>query len=149
MKTNENVNVWKTRKNDVAGIRAFLVADLANVAIEQFNSRAKLSDDELKEFLKVTKDATVVFTQPSAETLKADAESENPRFTKSRAFGSVQWYKKTQEVETALNVCTSYSSYLSYMETKDNQAERDHKKLEAAAALLGVSVEELKALKKK
>jgi hypothetical protein len=35
------------------------------------------------------------------------------------------------------------------MESKECQVERDNKKLEAAAALLGVSIDELKALKKK
>ncbi|UKK52690.1 hypothetical protein [Prevotella sp. E2-28] len=144
----KSTNVWKERKNDVAGIRAFIVSDLANAAFEIFQKRAKLTEEEMNEFRTITKDATIVFTQPSEETLKADSASENPRFTKGRAFGSIQWYKKSQVVETALNVVSSYSSYLSYMETKENQAERDEKKLAAAAALLGVDLETLKALKK-
>lgn len=145
---NKTTNVWKERKNDVSGIREFIAVDLRERAFSDFQSRAKLDEELMNDFRKVTKDATIVFTQPSEDTLKADQASENPRFSKGRAFGSVQWWKKTQAVENALNVVTSYSSYLSYMESKENQAERDEKKLAAAAALLGVDIETLKALKK-
>lgn len=147
---NKTQNVWKERKENCAGFRAIAVARLANAAMSEFRSIAgdSVNDELFAEFCKLTKDATIVFTQPSEETLKADAASENPRFSKGRAFGSVQWYKKTQVVESVLNVISSFSSFVSYMETKENQAERDDKKLAAAAALLGLTLEELKAMKK-
>ena len=115
-------------------------------AKETFEKYAELNETELAEFYRVTNNGQIVFTRPSEETLKADAESENPRFSKGRKFGSVQWYKKTQEVGTALALATAYSGYLAYIDSKENQERRDEKKLEAVAALQGITVEELKTL---
>lgn len=113
-----------------------------------FTQFVDINETELAEFKKMTKDGTIVYTIPSEESLAADAKSENPRFSKARKFGSVQWYKKSQEVGTALALLTSYSSYVRYMDSKANQEQRDNKKLEAAASVLGLSVEQLLALAK-
>lgn len=145
----ENV-VISTGENEseMRQIRSAIVGYYANNALDVFRSFVDVTDAEMQDFMKVTENATIVFTIPSDESLKADKESENPRFKKGRQFGSVQWYKKTQIVGTALAVLTSYSSYLRYMDSKEHAAERDEKKLAAAAAVLGISIEELKALKK-
>lgn len=145
----ENVAIATSEnESEMRQIRNAIVGYYANNAFDVFNQFVDVTEAEMQDFLKVTENATIVFTIPSEESLKADKESENPRFKKGRCFGSVQWYKKTQVVGTALAVLTSYSSYLRYMDSKEHAAERDEKKLAAAAAVLGISVEELKALKK-
>lgn len=142
------VNTTNESESEMRQIRNAMVGYYAANAMDDFKKFVDVTESEMADFLKVTENATIVFTMPSEESLKADAASENPRFTKGRKFGSDQWYKKTQVVGTALAVLTSYSSYLRYMDSKEHAAERDEKKLAAAAAVLGITVEELKALKK-
>lgn len=130
-------------------VRNAIVGYYANNAVEVFRSFVDLTDEEFAEFMRVTENGSVVFTIPSDAVLEADKQSECPRFTVGRKFGSIQWYKKTQVVGTALALLTSYSSFVRYMDSKENAVQRDEKKLAAAAAVLGVSVEMLKALQKK
>lgn len=135
-------------ENQLRQIRSAMIGYYANEAANVFKKYVDVSDEEFIEFMRVTENGTIVFTQPTTAALELDKQSENPRFTKGRKFGSVQWYKKTQVVGTALALLTSYSSYIRYMDSKEHAEERDEKKLAAAAAILGISVEELKTLKK-
>ena len=144
-----NNNTPEKELSEIRVLRDAIQRHYITTAWDVFAKFVECNESELTEFRRVTHDATIVFTRPSEETLRTDKESENPRFTKGRAFGSVQWYKKTQVVGTALAIATSYASYLAYTESKENQIERDEKKLAAAAAVLGVTVEQLKALQTK
>ena len=141
----ENPQV-KTDKeeSELRKVRNCFIGFYARTAWDVFTKYVDLNESELSEFKRITNDATIVFTIPSDETLKANPD----RFTLGRKFGSVQWYKKTQVVETALNILTSYSSFIRYMDSKENAVERDNKKLAAAAAVLGITVDELLKLKK-
>lgn len=141
-----NIDKQEKELSEIRQLRNAIQRHYITTAWDVFSQFAECNETELAEFRRITHDATIVFTRPSEDTLKADAESESPRFTKGRKFGSVQWYKKSQEVGTALAIATSYASYLAYMESKENQAERDEKKLAAAAAVAGLTVEELKAI---
>lgn len=146
--TNNNILANEKEESQLRQVRNAIAGYYAKTALDVFTKYVDLNDVELAEFLRITKEGTIVFTQPSEESLKADAKLENPRFTKGRKFGSEQWYKKTQAVENALNLVSSYSSFVRYMDSKENAEKRDEKKLKAAADLLGISVEDLKALKK-
>lgn len=145
----ENVaNIQEKEESQLRQVRNAIVGYYANTALDVFTKYVEINETELADFLRVTENATIVFTMPTAEALAADEASENPRFTKGRKFGSMQWYKKNQVVVSANSILTSYSSYLRYMDSKENAAARDEKKLAAAAAVLGITIEELKALKK-
>ena len=150
MKTANEVVVATQEREESAlrQVRNAIIGHYANGAFDVFRAYVDLTDEEFSEFCRITENATIVYTMPSEETLKADKESENPRFRIGRKFGREQWYTKKQVVGTALAILTSYSSYVRYMDSKENAVIRDDKKLAAAAAILGISVEELKALKK-
>jgi hypothetical protein len=128
-------------ESELRKLRSIMVGYYARTAWEVFAKYADINETELSEFKRITEDATIVFTIPSEETLKANPE----RFKVGRKFGSVQWYKKTQVVENALNILTSWSSFVRYMDSKENQAKRDDKLIERTAALYGMSVKDFKA----
>lgn len=130
-------------------VRNAIAGYYARTAWDVFTMFVDVNESELAEFKRVTNDATTVFTQPTAESLQADRDSGVNRFVKGRSFGSVQWYKVTQVVEDATNIVRSYNSFVRYMDSKEHAEERDEKKLAAAAAVLGITLDELKALKKK
>lgn len=127
-------------------IRKAIVGYYANNAFDVFRNFVELNDDEFSEFMRVTENATIVFTQPTQQALADDAKAETPRFKKGRKFGTEQWYKKSQVVGLATAVLSSYSSYVRYMDSKQNAAERDAKRLENAAnTFAAMSAEEQKA----
>lgn len=132
-------------QSELQKIRACVTAFYANTAVQVFRKYVEISESDFDAFMKQTENGTKVYTQPTEDTLKANAE----KFQISRKFGSVQWYVKRQEVLDAFNLISSYNSYLRYMDSKENQEAREEKQLEKTAQLLGVSVETLKALKKK
>ncbi len=130
-------------ESELRAVRNAIIAEYIEGAFEVFKKHVDINEVEMADFLKVTENATIVFTQPSEETLKADQASENPRFKKGRRFGSTQWWKKTQEVGTALSVLTSYSSYLRYMDSKAHAAERLNKRVENTASdMQALSIDE-------
>ena len=129
----QNVIVMENEENEIRAIRNKLIAYYQEKAFEDFTKFVELNESEVAEFKRITNNATLVFTCPSEDTLKADQQSENPRFSKARKFGTTQWYKKTQVVGTALSVLTSYSSYLRYMDSKENEAKRVEKRMDTAA----------------
>lgn len=141
-KVNEaSVSRLQALKEEQKKQRAVIVARMSKNAISDWFSAAnattiKVTEEEKTEFLRITKNATIVFTCPSEETLKADKESETPRFTKGKKIGSVQWYKKTQVVESMLSVWTSYNAFLSYMISKETQVAKDEKKTKTAVETL-------------
>ncbi len=159
-----NANVMNENESELRSVRNSIIAYYASNALEVFEKFVDVTEAEKAEFLKVTENASVVFTQPSDETLKADQESENPRYKKGRKFGSVQWWKKSQEVGTALAVLSSYQSYLRYMDSKEHAEERLNKRIdntasdmqalsidkqaEAMAKMFGVSIEAAKEMLK-
>ena len=114
-------------------VRAAIIGHYANEAASVFLSYVDLTKEEFSEFMRVTNNGQVVFTQPTEAALEEDRKSETPRFTKGRRFGTVQWYKKTQIVGNALALLTSYSSFIRYMDSKEHAAERDAKRLDTAA----------------
>lgn len=140
-----NAVAMEKEQSELQKIRACVTAFYANTAVDVFRKYVEISDDEFSAFMAQTENGTKVYTQPTEDTLKANAD----KFQISRKFGSVQWYVKFQVVENAFNLISSYNSYLRYMDSKENAVLRDEKKLAAAAAVLGITVEELKALKKK
>lgn len=131
-----NVNILTNEKEEsqLRQVRNAIAGYYAREAWNVFTKYVDLNETELAEFRRITKEGTIVFTQPSKESLEADAKLENPRFTKGRKFGTEQWYKKTQAVENALNLVTSYSSFVRYMDSKENAEKRDAKRLENATS---------------
>lgn len=140
-----NAVAMEKEQSELQKIRACVTAFYANTAVQVFRKYVEISESDFDAFMKQTENGTKVYTQPTEDTLKANAE----KFQISRKFGSVQWYVKRQEVLDAFNLISSYNSYLRYMDSKENQEAREEKQLEKTAQLLGVSVETLKALKKK
>ena len=140
----QNAAIMEKEQSELQKIRACVSAYYANTAIDVFRKYVEISDVDFQSFMDQTENGTKVYTQPTEETLKTNKD----KFVISRKFGSVQWYVKMQVVENAFNLITSYNSYLRYMDSKENAVQRDEKKLAAAAQILGISVEELKKLKK-
>ena len=154
----------ENEENGLRSVRNKITAYYQDHAFEVFEMFVDLTEEEKAEFLKVTNNAQVIFTQPTEDSLKADQESENPKFKKGRKFGSVQWWKKTQEVGTANAILNSYSSYLRYMDSKEHAAERLNKRIDntandmqalsideqakAMAKMFGVSIEAAKEMLK-
>ena len=134
MTTTTNTNKVEREESALRQVRNAIIGYYAKEAWDVFTKYVDINDVELAEFRRITSNASVVFTQPSEETLKADAKQENPRFTKGRKFGNEQWYKKTQAVENALSILTSYSSFVRYMDSKENAEKRQAKRIENAAA---------------
>lgn len=134
MTTTNNILTNEREESQLRQVRNAISGYYAREAWNVFTKYVDLNETEIAEFKRITKDGSIVFTQPSAETLAADAKQENPRFTKGRKFGTEQWYKKTQAVENALNLVTSYSSFVRYMDSKENAEKRDAKRLENATS---------------
>ena len=130
-----NVNLANEKEeSQLRQVRNAIAGFYARESWNVFTKYVDLNETELAEFKRITKEGTIVFTQPSADTLAADAKLENPRFTKGRKFGTEQWYKKTHAVENELNLVTSYSSFVRYMDSKENAEKRDAKRLENATS---------------
>lgn len=140
----QNAAIMEKEQSELQKIRACVSAYYANTAIDVFRKYVEISDTDFQAFMDQTENGAKVYTQPTEETLKTNKD----KFVISRKFGSVQWYVKMQVVENAFNLITSYNSYLRYIDSKENAVQRDEKKLAAAAQILGISVEELKKLKK-
>ena len=134
MTTNVNILTNEKEESQLRQVRNAIAGFYARESWNVFTKYVDLNETELAEFKRITKEGTIVFTQPSKESLEADAKLENPRFTKGRKFGTEQWYKKTQAVENALNLVTSYSSFVRYMDSKENAEKRDAKRLENATS---------------
>ncbi len=157
-----NANEMNENEDGLRSARNKMTAYYAEHAADVFKMFVDVTDEEFSEFMKVTKDAQVVFTIPSADTLATDQKSENPRFKKGRKFGSVQWWKKEQDVSDAKAMLTSYSSYLRYMDSKQNAVDRLNKRIDntandmqalsideqakAMAKMFGVSIEKAKEM---
>lgn len=130
-------NNTEREESALRSIRMAIIAEYQATAVEVFRSHVELTDEEFAEFMRVTESGTVVFTQPTQAALEEDTKSECPRFKKGRKFGSVQWYKKTQVVGTALALLSSYSSYLRYCDSRENEEARTAKRLDTAATSFG------------
>lgn len=129
-----NIDNQVREESAIRQLRNALVKHYQDTAVETFRQYAELNDAEFVEFMRLTNNGTLVYTcSTSEETLKADAESESPRYKKSKKFGTTQWYTKRQEIGTAIALVSAYSGYLSFVDSKAKDSERLAKRLDNTA----------------
>lgn len=116
----------------MAALRQGINAYYAATAIEVFTRKANnylkaetLEKYPIAEIEKVTEGFTVYYTQPAADSVISDGLTlVSAKWNRDREAGR-KWYKGTQEISNALQVLRSYSSYLRYLDDKENGLKRD------------------------
>lgn len=148
---NRNMAQFENKEvSESAHLKDLLVGFYANNAIKVFVDFATkvytengemLTEEHVKEVETATNGFTVVYTQPSADSVITDRYTlVSSPWNTARESGR-KWYKVTQTVETALNVKRSYDSYIRFLDDKMNGVRRD-----ALRRLKGLSTEELLAI---
>lgn len=98
-----------------------------------------------------------LYTQPAVDGKNAKGESlptsdewlsQNEGAVRVAKLAGKQWFKRPYTLGSLKGVNQLVSGFARYLDDKEGAKEREQKKLEAAAAVLGVSVEQLLALKK-
>lgn len=140
-----------------------LDAYLTNHAVEHYCAALNLSADERTEVEKVLESIKKeegiywLYTQPAVDGKNAKGESlptsdewltQNEGAVRVAKLAGKQWFKRPYTLGSLKGVNQLVSGFARYLEDKEGAKEREQKKLEAAAAVLGVSVEQLLALKK-
>ena len=136
-----------------------LNAYLANHAVEHFCAALNENEDEVNEVLAACKKEEGIYwlyTQPAIDGKKADGtplptreewERLNTEAVRVDNLAGKQWYKRPFVIGDARGVKSVVNAYDRYQSAIDGAAKKVDNTLAAAAAILGVSVEELKALK--
>jgi len=136
-----------------------LNAYLANHAVEHYCAALNENEDEVNEVLAACKKEEGIywlFTQPAIDGKKADGtplptreewERLNTEAVRVDNLAGKQWYKRPFVIGDARGVKSVVNAYDRYQSAIDGAAKKVDNTLAAAAAILGVSVEELKALK--
>ena len=131
-------------------LRDLIAGYYANNAIGVFTEFAKkvytegklpLSEEHIKEVETATNGFTIVYTQPTTDSVITDRYTLVSSPWNMKRENGHKWYKVTQAVETALNVKRSYDSYIRFLDDKKNGARRD-----ALRKLKELSTEELLAI---
>lgn len=136
-----------------------LNAYLANHAVEHYCAALNENEDEVGEVLAACKKEEGIYwlyTQPAIDGKKADGtplptreewERLNTEAVRVDNLAGKQWYKRPFVIGDARGVKSVVNAYDRYQSAIDGAAKKVDNTLSAAAAILGVSVEELKALK--
>lgn len=136
-----------------------LNAYLANHAVEHYCAALNENEDEVNEVLAACKKEDGIYwlyTQPAIDGKKADGtplptreewERLNTEAVRVDNLAGKQWYKRPFVIGDARGVKSVVNAFDRYQSAIDGAAKKVDNTLAAAAAILGVSVEELKALK--
>lgn len=136
-----------------------LNAYLANHAVEHYCAALNENEQEVNEVLAACKKEEGIYwlyTQPAIDGKKADGtplptreewERLNTEAVRVDNLAGKQWYKRPFVIGDARGVKSVVNAYDRYQSAIDGAAKKVDNTLAAAAAILGVSVEELKALK--
>lgn len=136
-----------------------LNAYLANHAVEHYCAALGEDEQEVSDILaecKKEEGEYWLYTQPAIDGKKADGtllptreewEKANPSAVRVDNLAGKQWYKRPFIIGDARGVKSVVNAFDRYNEAKEGAAKKVDNTLSAAAAILGVSVEELKALK--
>ena len=136
-----------------------LNAYLANHAVEHYCAALNENEDEVNEVLAACKKEEGIYwlyTQPAIDGKKADGtplptreewERLNTEAVRVDNLAGKQWYKRPFVIGDARGVKSVVNAYDRYQSAIDGAAKKVDNTLAAAAAILGVSVEELKVLK--
>lgn len=136
-----------------------LNAYLANHAVEHYCAALNENEQEVSEVLAACKKEEGIYwlyTQPAIDGKKADGtplptreewERLNTEAVRVDNLAGKQWYKRPFVIGDARGVKSVVNAYDRYQSAIDGAAKKVDNTLAAAAAILGVSVEELKALK--
>ena len=136
-----------------------LNAYLANHAVEHYCAALNENEEEVSEVLAACKKEEGIYwlyTQPAIDGKKADGtplptreewERLNTEAVRVDNLAGKQWYKRPFVIGDARGVKSVVNAYDRYQSAIDGAAKMVDNTLAAAAAILGVSVEELKALK--
>lgn len=157
----ENVENVKNaiESNNELSQSEILNAYLANHAVEHYCAALNENEDEVNEVLAACKKEEGIywlFTQPAIDGKKADGtplptreewERLNTEAVRVDNLAGKQWYKRPFVIGDARGVKSVVNAYDRYQSAIDGAAKKVDNTLAAAAAILGVSVEELKALK--
>lgn len=165
-KTNEVVNVENTKTAIEEGrelsIREKVAAYMSLHAAEHFAAACndvELSDvEELLNNTKKEDGIYWVFTCPviggtnsktgKPNPTKEEWENLNPDAVRVDNLAGRQWYKKPRTIADASDIVIIASGWNRYNDAIEGAEKKVENTLAAAAAMLGISVEELKAMKK-
>lgn len=165
-KTNDVVNVESTKAAIEEGrelsIREKVAAYMANHAAEHFAAACndvELSDvEELLSNTKKEEGVYWVFTCPviggnnsktgKPNPTKEEWENLNPDAVRVDNLAGRQWYKKPRTIADASDIVIIASGWNRYNDAIEGAEKKVENTLAAAAAMLGISIEELKAMKK-
>lgn len=157
----ENVENVKNaiESNNELSQSEILNAYLANHAVEHYCSALNENEDEVNEVLAACKKEEGIYwlyTQPAIDGKKADGtplptreewERLNTEAVRVDNLAGKQWYKRPFVIGDARGVKSVVNAFDRYQSAIDGAAKKVDNTLAAASAILGVSVEELKALK--
>lgn len=135
----------------------------ANHAVEHYCAALNKSEEEraeverVLESIKKEEGVYWLYTQPAVDGKNSKGEplptseqwlSETKGAVRVDTLAGKQWFKRPYTLGSLKGVNMLVSGYARYLEEKAGAKDREQKKLEAAAAILGISVEDLLALKK-
>lgn len=161
----ENKKQSAARNNAVSQLES--AKEMESLGVQELSNREKVTawyakSAELvafhcmgvsKEVFEAAKEETDGFTKVFTEC--RDESAQKNGLTDTLTVGSHKFYVKKQDVYDAFDIVRSYESSLKVEKAKQVEArvisrakEKENTTLAAAAALLGISVEELKAMKK-
>jgi hypothetical protein len=150
-------------QSEELSVSQILDAYLTNHAVEMYCAALHKTEEEraaveqVLEMLKKEDGVYWLYTQPAVDGKNAKGEnlptseewlSQNEGAVRVAKLAGKQWFKRPYVLGSLKGVNQLVSGFSRYIEDKEGAKEREQKKLEAAAAVLGVSVEELLALKK-
>ncbi len=166
-KTNENIeNVVENIENVKNAIEQgnelttseMLNAYLANHAVEHYCAALSENEQEVNEILAACKKEEGeywLFTQPAIDGKKADGtplptreewEKQNPAAVRVDNLAGKQWYKRPFVIGDARGVRSIVNAYDRYNDALAGAQKKVDNTLATAAAILGVTVEQLKAM---
>lgn len=161
------VNIESTKKaieqEQELSVSQILDAYLTNHAVEHYcaalgkSAEERAEVEQILDTLKKESGVYWLYTQPAVDGTDSKGKklptseqwlSENEGAVRVDKLAGKQWFKRPYTLGSLKGVNQLISGYARYLDDKAGAKERELKKLEAAAAVLGISVEQLLALKK-
>jgi len=137
-----------------------LNAYLANHAVEHYCAALNENEQEVNDILAACKKEEGeywLYTQPAIDGKKADGtplptredwEKANSSAVRVDNLAGKQWYKRPFVIGDARGVKSIVNAFARYNEAKEGAKKKVDNLLEATAKVLGISVEQLKAMQK-